>query len=272
DRDPRTPRPDRRRVARRAGRPRAPRAPRLELVGGFGNVHPLLVLRLRAVGRAVPAGLCLLTRGDRDPSSHLLAAARRRRPVRPPISRLGAGRIRAGMCDVRDGVHQGRSRDARVQLERAVPDRDALHHLRPRRGLAISRSSPPRPAPCRGDCHAGHASGHSAAHRPRGELSVRTAPAIPQHHLHEPAESPLTPESWGKLGMWIFLAADAMTFGALLAGYGALRYGDPNWPRPSTILGIPLTAFMTFLLICSSVTMVEALAGVRQGKSGKFRR
>ena len=29
---------------------------------------------------------------------------------------------------------------------------------------------------------------------------------------HDPAESPLTPESWGKLGMWIFLAADAMTF------------------------------------------------------------
>ena len=100
---------------------------------------------------------------------------------------------------------------------------------------------------------------------------MSTAAAITEHHLHEPAESPLTPESWGKLGMWIFLAADAMTFGALLAGYGALRYGDPNWPRPSTILGIPLTAFMTFLLICSSVTMVEALAGIRQGKMGKFR-
>ena len=26
----------------------------------------------------------------------------------------------------------------------------------------------------------------------------------------QPAESPLTPESWGKLGMWVFLAADAM--------------------------------------------------------------
>jgi len=101
---------------------------------------------------------------------------------------------------------------------------------------------------------------------------VSTAAAATEHHLVEPAESPLTPESWGKLGMWTFLAADAMTFGALLAGYGALRYGDPNWPRPSSILGIPLTAFMTFLLICSSVTMVEALAGIRQGNHGKFRR
>ncbi len=90
--------------------------------------------------------------------------------------------------------------------------------------------------------------------------------AVAEHELGiEPAESPLTPESWGKLGMWIFLAADAMSFGGLLAGYGALRYGDPGWPRPSSILGIQLTAFMTFLLICSSVTMVEALASIRQG-------
>ena len=101
---------------------------------------------------------------------------------------------------------------------------------------------------------------------------MSTAAAVTDPHLVEPAESPLTPESWGKLGMWTFLAADAMTFGALLAGYGALRYGDPSWPRPSSILGIPLTAFMTFLLICSSVTMVEALAGVRQGNLKKFRK
>jgi heme/copper-type cytochrome/quinol oxidase subunit 3 len=72
--------------------------------------------------------------------------------------------------------------------------------------------------------------------------------------------------------MWNFLAADAMTFGGLLAGYGALRYGDPNWPVPTSILGIPLTAFMTFLLICSSVTMVESLAGMRQGNQAKCAR
>jgi len=97
---------------------------------------------------------------------------------------------------------------------------------------------------------------------------VSTATMTDPHAL-EPAESPLTPESWGKLGMWNFLAADAMTFGVLLAGYGALRYGDPNWPNPAEELGIALTAFMTFLLICSSVTMVEALAGIRQGNQAK---
>jgi heme/copper-type cytochrome/quinol oxidase subunit 3 len=98
---------------------------------------------------------------------------------------------------------------------------------------------------------------------------VSSAATADTHHLGiEPAESPLTPESWGKLGMWIFLAADAMSFGALLAGYGALRYGDPSWPPPSSILGIKLTAAMTFLLICSSVTMVEALASIRRADRG----
>ena len=88
----------------------------------------------------------------------------------------------------------------------------------------------------------------------------------------EPAETPLTPESWGKLGMWIFLAADAMSFGGLLAAYGALRYGDPTWPHPAQVLGIQLTALMTFLLICSSVTMVEALAAIREGNHAGLRK
>ena len=75
-------------------------------------------------------------------------------------------------------------------------------------------------------------------------------------------ESPLTPESWSKLAMWIFLAGDAMSFGGLLAAYGALRYGSPNWPMPSHVLGIATTGVMTFLLICSSVTMVKSLAAL----------
>lgn len=63
--------------------------------------------------------------------------------------------------------------------------------------------------------------------------------------------------------MWVFLAGDAMTFGALLAGYGAIRAGSGNWPVPQEVLGIALTAFMTFLLICSSVTMVKGLSAIK---------
>ena len=71
--------------------------------------------------------------------------------------------------------------------------------------------------------------------------------------------------------MWIFLAGDAMSFGALLAGYGAIRAGSTDWPVPSEVLGISLTAFMTFLLICSSLSMVKALSAIRHGDAKGMR-
>ena len=89
------------------------------------------------------------------------------------------------------------------------------------------------------------------------------------HAVVEPAETPLTPESWGKLGMWIFLAGDAVGFGTLLAAYGGMRATSADWPDPYVVLGINLTAAMTFLLICSSVTMVKALEWLGKGDRGK---
>ncbi|MBI2216698.1 MAG: cytochrome c oxidase subunit 3 [Candidatus Rokubacteria bacterium] len=88
----------------------------------------------------------------------------------------------------------------------------------------------------------------------------------------EPAETPLTPTSWGKLGMWIFLAGDAVGFGVLLAAYGAARATSADWPDPYQRLGINLTAAMTFLLICSSVTMVKALEWLGRGDRARCRR
>ena len=96
--------------------------------------------------------------------------------------------------------------------------------------------------------------------------------AVATHGAVEPAESPLTPESWGKLGMWIFLVGDAMSFGALIVGYGLYRYASANWPVPSAVLGINLTALMTFLLICSSVTMVQSLSAIKRGDQGGLRK
>ncbi len=64
----------------------------------------------------------------------------------------------------------------------------------------------------------------------------------------------------GKIGMWLYLATDAMTFAGFLLGYAILRVRDPNWPLPEKYLGFWLPSIMTFLLICSSVTMVLAQA------------
>jgi heme/copper-type cytochrome/quinol oxidase subunit 3 len=91
------------------------------------------------------------------------------------------------------------------------------------------------------------------------------------HTAVEPAETPLTPESWGKLGMWIFLVGDAVGFGVLLSSYGAMRATSADWPNPYSVLGINLTAAMTFLLICSSVTMVKGLEWLGRGDRTRCR-
>ena len=66
--------------------------------------------------------------------------------------------------------------------------------------------------------------------------------------------------SHGKVGMWMFLATDALTFSGFLIGYGVLRARNPHWPDPESMLGIPLSALATTILIISSVTMVMAQA------------
>lgn len=72
--------------------------------------------------------------------------------------------------------------------------------------------------------------------------------------------------------MWLFLSGDAMSFGTLLAGYAIMRASSTNWPNPSAALGISLTAFMTFLLICSSLSMVKALDAIKHGDKDKFKK
>ena len=70
-----------------------------------------------------------------------------------------------------------------------------------------------------------------------------------------------------KLGMWVFLASEVMFFTALIGSYVILRFGAPGeWARPGIVLNIPITAVNTFLLICSSVTMVKAYATIADGE------
>ncbi len=64
-----------------------------------------------------------------------------------------------------------------------------------------------------------------------------------------------------KLGMWVFLCSEVMFFTALIGSYIVLRWGSAAiWPVPGNTLNIPITALNTFILICSSVSMVKAYA------------
>lgn len=69
-----------------------------------------------------------------------------------------------------------------------------------------------------------------------------------------------------KLGIWLFLASEVMFFTGLIGAYIVLRFANINvWPVPSTILNIPLTGLNTFILICSSMTLVLGLVSVQRG-------
>lgn len=82
------------------------------------------------------------------------------------------------------------------------------------------------------------------------------------HHSHNPLIGGVDPQfgkaSPGKIGMWIFLVTDAMSFSGYLIAYAVLR-SKLDWPNPSEYLGITLSGIATFLLICSSVSMVLAI-------------
>ena len=96
------------------------------------------------------------------------------------------------------------------------------------------------------------------------------AVALPALDGHGPGPGPeeeytTTGIPHDKMGMWVFLCSEVMFFTGLIGSYIVLRFATPLWPVPGTVLNIPLTAFNTFILICSSVTMVQALAAVQRG-------
>ena len=68
-----------------------------------------------------------------------------------------------------------------------------------------------------------------------------------------------------KLGMWIFLLSEIMFFTALIGSYLILRFSAGEWATPGEVLNVPITATNTFILICSSVTMVKAYAAIADG-------
>jgi cytochrome c oxidase subunit III len=79
-------------------------------------------------------------------------------------------------------------------------------------------------------------------------------------------ESPFGIDS-KKLVMWLFIVADAATFGALLFGYGYLRVGSPNWIRPFEFIPTILNGMvMTVVLLTSSLTMLAAVSAAQAGR------
>ncbi len=69
-----------------------------------------------------------------------------------------------------------------------------------------------------------------------------------------------------KVGMWVFLCSEVMFFAGLIGSYVVLRFGaSDSWAQPGEVLNVPITAVNTFVLICSSVTMVKAFAAAEAG-------
>lgn len=83
---------------------------------------------------------------------------------------------------------------------------------------------------------------------------------------------PSLPLSRGKLFLWLFLSTEIMFFAALIGVYIVIRFGAPpgTWPAPHAVHLVEIFgAANTFVLICSSVTIVLALEAGRANKSGE---
>ena len=86
--------------------------------------------------------------------------------------------------------------------------------------------------------------------------------------------------SYGKMMMWFFIVSDALTFSGFLAAYGFSRFKFiDSWPIADEVFthvpffhgNYPMiyVAFMTFVLIMSSVTMVLAVDAGHEMKKAK---
>lgn len=75
-----------------------------------------------------------------------------------------------------------------------------------------------------------------------------------------------------KLVMWLFIIADAATFGALLFAYGYVRVGSPDWTKPFAFSPTILNGIvMTFVLLTSSLTMLGAVRAASAGHRSAIR-
>src|SRR6201982_3400085 len=87
--------------------------------------------------------------------------------------------------------------------------------------------------------------------------------ALPQNAAAIDTSAIYEPSLFGtyskKIGMWLFLLSDSLTFGALLYAYSYGRISTPNWPTPFHSESIRNATLMTAFLLTSSLTMVLAV-------------
>lgn len=90
-------------------------------------------------------------------------------------------------------------------------------------------------------------------------------------HVHLEYQ-PALPLSNGKLFMWLFLSTEIMFFSGLIGTYLVIRFGAPAWPFPEAVhLSEPIGAINTFVLICSSVSIVLSLEAAKVNKTDMAR-
>ena len=92
-------------------------------------------------------------------------------------------------------------------------------------------------------------------------------------HIHLEYQ-PALPLPKGKVFLWLFLSTEIMFFAALIGVYLVIRFGAPpgTWPAPHDVhLVEPIGAFNTFVLICSSVTIVLSLEAAKRNNSSSAR-
>lgn len=86
-------------------------------------------------------------------------------------------------------------------------------------------------------------------------------------HGHGPLfdYQPALPIPNGKAFMWLFLSTEIMFFAGLIGTYIVLRFGAISWPSTHDVhLAEIWGATNTFVLICSSVTIVLALEAAKK--------
>jgi cytochrome c oxidase subunit 3 len=73
-----------------------------------------------------------------------------------------------------------------------------------------------------------------------------------------------------RVGLWLFLASEAMFFGSLFSGYVLLRAGAESWPDASQLLDLPL-ALLNTALLSGSVLLLLAIRNEGPGFRSRTR-